>query len=235
MDLPPLPKNVVFVLDSSASMVGTKLRQVSPCMCYRLGDFKVVESLFQASSYQMDSSPLCIKVQCCQNWTDKILLGSSILCILKRGGLERILRKVHSANHCVHLSRENTILSLHYRTLGKTMYDSVSSSERKISLPCLRIWFFHCKSQTFSQDTDLDTSQHIKLKIILSTLKTGLSCGGFRLVSEHFSISSCLNWVDGNQLQTRIQLVGLDGVLCLGEYSLLLSMILSVQTGIIES
>lgn len=67
MDLPPLPKNVVFVLDSSASMVGTKLRQVSPCMCYRLGDFKVVESLFQASSYQMDSSPLCIKVQCCQN------------------------------------------------------------------------------------------------------------------------------------------------------------------------
>ena len=30
-DLPPLPKNVVFVLDSSASMVGTKLRQVSPC------------------------------------------------------------------------------------------------------------------------------------------------------------------------------------------------------------
>lgn len=27
-DLPPLPKNVVFVLDSSASMVGTKLRQV---------------------------------------------------------------------------------------------------------------------------------------------------------------------------------------------------------------
>lgn len=29
-DLPPLPKNVVFVLDSSASMVGTKLRQVSP-------------------------------------------------------------------------------------------------------------------------------------------------------------------------------------------------------------
>ncbi|KAL8222362.1 UNVERIFIED_CONTAM: Inter-alpha-trypsin inhibitor heavy chain H5, partial [Gekko kuhli] len=26
-DLPPLPKNVVFVLDSSASMVGTKLRQ----------------------------------------------------------------------------------------------------------------------------------------------------------------------------------------------------------------
>lgn len=28
-DLPPLPKNVVFVLDSSASMVGTKLRQVS--------------------------------------------------------------------------------------------------------------------------------------------------------------------------------------------------------------
>lgn len=30
-DLPPLPKNVVFVLDSSASMVGTKLRQVSEC------------------------------------------------------------------------------------------------------------------------------------------------------------------------------------------------------------
>lgn len=28
-DLPPLPKNVVFVLDSSASMVGTKLKQVS--------------------------------------------------------------------------------------------------------------------------------------------------------------------------------------------------------------
>lgn len=54
-------------------------------------------------------------------------------------------------------------------------------------------------------------------------------------MSEHFSFSSCLNWVDGNQLQTRIQLVGLDGVLCLGEYSLLLSMILSVQTGIIES
>ena len=27
-DLPPLPKNVVFVLDSSASMVGTKLKQV---------------------------------------------------------------------------------------------------------------------------------------------------------------------------------------------------------------
>ncbi|EOA99356.1 Inter-alpha-trypsin inhibitor heavy chain H5 [Anas platyrhynchos] len=39
-DLPPLPKNVVFVLDSSASMVGTKLRQnkqivpkcTQPCM-----------------------------------------------------------------------------------------------------------------------------------------------------------------------------------------------------------
>ncbi|KAG8515919.1 Inter-alpha-trypsin inhibitor heavy chain H5 [Galemys pyrenaicus] len=30
-DLPPLPKNVVFVLDSSASMVGAKLRQVSGC------------------------------------------------------------------------------------------------------------------------------------------------------------------------------------------------------------
>lgn len=28
-DLPPLPKNVVFVLDISASMVGAKLQQVS--------------------------------------------------------------------------------------------------------------------------------------------------------------------------------------------------------------
>lgn len=30
-DLPPLPKNVVFVLDISASMVGAKLQQVSEC------------------------------------------------------------------------------------------------------------------------------------------------------------------------------------------------------------
>lgn len=30
-DLPPLPKNVVFVLDTSASMVGMKLQQVSEC------------------------------------------------------------------------------------------------------------------------------------------------------------------------------------------------------------
>lgn len=36
-DLPPLPKNVVFVLDSSASMVGAKLRQVSPSLRCRPG------------------------------------------------------------------------------------------------------------------------------------------------------------------------------------------------------
>lgn len=188
MDLPPLPKNVVFVLDSSASMVGTKLRQVSPCMCYRLVDLKVVESLFQAPSYQVDSSTLCIKGQCCQNWTDKIVLDSSILFILKRSRLGRILKKVHSANHCIHLSRENTILSLHYRTLGKTMYDSISSSERKVSLPCLRIWFFHCKSQTFSQDTDLDMNQHIKLKAILPVMETSSSPGSNWLAWKEYCV-----------------------------------------------
>lgn len=85
----------------------------------------------------------------------------------------------------------------------------MSSSERKVSLPCLRIWFFHCKSQTFSQDTDIDMNQHIKLNAILPVLETSSS--------------------------PQIQLVGLEGVLCLGEYSLFLNMILSVQTRIIES
>ncbi|XP_004398290.1 PREDICTED: inter-alpha-trypsin inhibitor heavy chain H5 [Odobenus rosmarus divergens] len=37
-DLPPLPKNVVFVLDSSASMVGTKLRQTKDALFRILHD-----------------------------------------------------------------------------------------------------------------------------------------------------------------------------------------------------
>ncbi|ELK16906.1 Inter-alpha-trypsin inhibitor heavy chain H5 [Pteropus alecto] len=40
-DLPPLPKNVVFVLDSSASMVGTKLRQIV-CKRYGFGEHLVL-------------------------------------------------------------------------------------------------------------------------------------------------------------------------------------------------
>lgn len=131
MDLPPLPKNVVFVLDSSASMVGTKLRQVSPCMCYRLGDFKVVESLFQASSYQMDSSPLCIKVQCCQNWTDKILLGSSILCILKRGGLGRIPNAQNRTEKCI----QQTIVSILAERIQSCLYITEPLEKR-----CMTQW-----------------------------------------------------------------------------------------------
>lgn len=40
MDLPPLPKNVVFVLDSSASMVGTKLRQTKEALFTILQDLR---------------------------------------------------------------------------------------------------------------------------------------------------------------------------------------------------
>ncbi|XP_008108460.2 inter-alpha-trypsin inhibitor heavy chain H5 isoform X1 [Anolis carolinensis] len=39
-DLPPLPKNVVFVLDSSASMVGTKLRQTKDALFTILQDLR---------------------------------------------------------------------------------------------------------------------------------------------------------------------------------------------------
>uniref|UniRef100_A0A8C0AE10 Inter-alpha-trypsin inhibitor heavy chain 5 n=1 Tax=Bos mutus grunniens TaxID=30521 RepID=A0A8C0AE10_BOSMU len=39
-DLPPLPKNVVFVLDSSASMVGTKLRQTKDALFTILHDLR---------------------------------------------------------------------------------------------------------------------------------------------------------------------------------------------------
>ncbi|NXD07574.1 ITIH5 inhibitor, partial [Nothocercus nigrocapillus] len=39
-DLPPLPKNVVFVLDSSASMVGTKLRQTKEALFTILQDLR---------------------------------------------------------------------------------------------------------------------------------------------------------------------------------------------------
>ncbi|XP_004480128.2 inter-alpha-trypsin inhibitor heavy chain H5 [Dasypus novemcinctus] len=39
-DLPPLPKNVVFVLDSSASMVGTKLRQTKEALFTILHDLR---------------------------------------------------------------------------------------------------------------------------------------------------------------------------------------------------
>ncbi|XP_067391056.1 inter-alpha-trypsin inhibitor heavy chain H5 [Emydura macquarii macquarii] len=39
-DLPPLPKNVVFVLDSSASMVGAKLRQTKDALFTILGDLR---------------------------------------------------------------------------------------------------------------------------------------------------------------------------------------------------
>ncbi|XP_004691154.1 PREDICTED: inter-alpha-trypsin inhibitor heavy chain H5 [Condylura cristata] len=39
-DLPPLPKNVVFVLDSSASMVGTKLRQTKDALFRILHDLR---------------------------------------------------------------------------------------------------------------------------------------------------------------------------------------------------
>ncbi|KAM9172045.1 inter-alpha-trypsin inhibitor heavy chain H5 [Pangshura tecta] len=39
-DLPPLPKNVVFVLDSSASMVGTKLRQTKDALFTILKDLR---------------------------------------------------------------------------------------------------------------------------------------------------------------------------------------------------
>ncbi|XP_042728723.1 inter-alpha-trypsin inhibitor heavy chain H5 [Lagopus leucura] len=40
MDLPPLPKNVVFVLDSSASMVGTKLKQTKEALFTILQDLR---------------------------------------------------------------------------------------------------------------------------------------------------------------------------------------------------
>ncbi|XP_055002656.1 inter-alpha-trypsin inhibitor heavy chain H5 isoform X2 [Sorex araneus] len=39
-DLPPLPKNIVFVLDSSASMVGTKLRQTKDALFTILHDLR---------------------------------------------------------------------------------------------------------------------------------------------------------------------------------------------------
>lgn len=43
-DLPPLPKNVVFVLDSSASMVGTKLRQTKDALFTILHDLRPQDS-----------------------------------------------------------------------------------------------------------------------------------------------------------------------------------------------
>lgn len=69
------------------------------------------------------TSLLFIKGRCCQNWTDRIVLGSSVLVSLKRGRIERIPSKVHSADHCIQISREKILLSSHYKTLGKILSD----------------------------------------------------------------------------------------------------------------
>nr|BAB55070.1 unnamed protein product [Homo sapiens] len=61
-DLPPLPKNVVFVLDSSASMVGTKLRQTKDAL------FTILHDLRPQDRFSIIGFPNRIKV-----WKDHLI------------------------------------------------------------------------------------------------------------------------------------------------------------------
>lgn len=56
-ELPAVPKNVVFVIDTSASMLGKKMRQVK-CLAYVLGLISFVQS---AEEHLMFSFPKVVR------------------------------------------------------------------------------------------------------------------------------------------------------------------------------